>query len=595
MGDSKRWTVTYTKHLKQKRKVYQDGFLQLHVSTNKVMLYDECEKLLVCKVLKKEESVTSGETLELNGYLVDIGVPEGHNNPQPDSSVDYRKHNTGSRFKTPCNTKLNSKESSAQPRRPISPSQKIIKVVLPIIRITVQSCNVYIIVANIAEFKKRELLKYVSPKISPETTKPSTTEYQVLYTTQVTQKAKKYHDGFLQLVIRGSHGEQVMLFDASRKLLHSRYLKKDDIIKPGESIAFDAYLVDVGERQGSHIPASSVQGNNLSGVERMENDRQQPSVDTDTHAPVGKSEWQVSYTAQLTQKAKKYHDGFLQLEFCGSHGRQVVLYDLSKRPLERRFLKKDEVIRAGESVRFDGHLVDVGEPEGSHQSPVKLNEQDTGNRVIERRKLRQGLNNHLKVFPSIARGQSPSKPCLGQDAGLNSQITMEEKKSNRIVPPIKSSCDGSFGQDAGLNSPFTMEEKKSNPIVPPVKPLRDASQILSFLQGPMPQENVTGGGFLERSCQNIMDRESTEIMKAPDIASSKEHCGGGFQFTENIKMSNQLHQDKEAQTNMSEADTDTGLSILSSGGHSCLNSSEYKSAEEFSCKTELFPSFDLGF
>ncbi|XP_019446486.1 PREDICTED: uncharacterized protein LOC109349892 isoform X6 [Lupinus angustifolius] len=541
MGDSKRWTVTYTKHLKQKRKVYQDGFLQLHVSTNKVMLYDECEKLLVCKVLKKEESVTSGETLELNGYLVDIGVPEGHNNPQPDSSVDYRKHNTGSRFKTPCkDTKLNSKESSAQPRRPISPSQKIIK-----------------------EFKKRELLKYVSPKISPETTKPSTTEYQVLYTTQVTQKAKKYHDGFLQLVIRGSHGEQVMLFDASRKLLHSRYLKKDDIIKPGESIAFDAYLVDVGERQGSHIPASSVQGNNLSGVERMENDRQQPSVDTDTHAPVGKSEWQVSYTAQLTQKAKKYHDGFLQLEFCGSHGRQVVLYDLSKRPLERRFLKKDEVIRAGESVRFDGHLVDVGEPEGSHQSPVKLNEQDTGNRVIERRKLRQGLNNHLKVFPSIARGQSPSKPCLGQDAGLNSQITMEEKKSNRIVPPIKSSCD--------------------------------ASQILSFLQGPMPQENVTGGGFLERSCQNIMDRESTEIMKAPDIASSKEHCGGGFQFTENIKMSNQLHQDKEAQTNMSEADTDTGLSILSSGGHSCLNSSEYKSAEEFSCKTELFPSFDLGF
>ncbi|XP_019446487.1 PREDICTED: uncharacterized protein LOC109349892 isoform X7 [Lupinus angustifolius] len=526
MGDSKRWTVTYTKHLKQKRKVYQDGFLQLHVSTNKVMLYDECEKLLVCKVLKKEESVTSGETLELNGYLVDIGVPEGHNNPQPDSSVDYRKHNTGSRFKTPCkDTKLNSKESSAQPRRPISPSQKIIKVVLPIIRITVQSCNVYIIVANIAEFKKRELLKYVSPKISPETTKPSTTEYQVLYTTQVTQKAKKYHDGFLQLVIRGSHGEQVMLFDASRKLLHSRYLKKDDIIKPGESIAFDAYLVDVGERQGSHIPASSVQGNNLSGVERMENDRQQPSVDTDTHAPVGKSEWQVSYTAQLTQKAKKYHDGFLQLEFCGSHGRQVVLYDLSKRPLERRFLKKDEVIRAGESVRFDGHLVDVGEPEGSHQSPVKLNEQDTGNRVIERRKLRQGLNNHLKVFPSIAR----------------------------------------------------------------------ASQILSFLQGPMPQENVTGGGFLERSCQNIMDRESTEIMKAPDIASSKEHCGGGFQFTENIKMSNQLHQDKEAQTNMSEADTDTGLSILSSGGHSCLNSSEYKSAEEFSCKTELFPSFDLGF
>ncbi|KAE9614056.1 hypothetical protein Lalb_Chr05g0223951 [Lupinus albus] len=414
MGDSKRWTVTYTKHLKQKRKVYQDGFLQLHVSTNKVMLYDECEKVLVCRVLKKEEAITSGETLELNGYLVDIGVLEGHNEPKSDSNVDYRKHNAGSRFKTPCkDTKLNGKENSAQPRRPISPSQKIIK-----------------------EFKKRELLKYASPKISPETTKPSTTEYQVLYTTQVTQKAKKYHDGFLRLVIRGSHGEQVMLFDASRKNLHSRFLKKDDIIKPGESIAFDAYLIDIGECQGSHMPASSVQGNNFSGVERMENDRQQTSLDTDTHTTVGKSEvafvfwfhslhffpsfssihlyipflsnseWQVSYTAQLTQKAKKYHDGFLQLEFCGSRGRQVVLYDSSKRPLERRFLKKDEVVKVGESVRFDGHLVDVGEPQGSHQSPVKLNEQGTDNRVIGRRKLRQGLNDRLKVFPSVARGSS---------------------------------------------------------------------------------------------------------------------------------------------------------------------------------------------
>jgi hypothetical protein len=37
MADSKkRWTVTYTKHVKQKRKVYQDGFLVLNVSTGKV-------------------------------------------------------------------------------------------------------------------------------------------------------------------------------------------------------------------------------------------------------------------------------------------------------------------------------------------------------------------------------------------------------------------------------------------------------------------------------------------------------------------------------------------------------------------------------
>lgn len=34
-------------------------------------------------------------------------------------------------------------------------------------------------------------------------------------------------------------------------------------------------------------------------------------------------EWQVLYTTQLTQKAKKYHDGFLRLAISGSLGRQV--------------------------------------------------------------------------------------------------------------------------------------------------------------------------------------------------------------------------------------------------------------------------------
>ena len=83
---------------------------------------------------------------------------------------------------------------------------------------------------------------------------------------------------------------------------------------------------------------------------------------------------------------------------------QVVLYDLSKRPLERRFLRKDEVIREGESVYFDGHLVEVGEHEGSHHSPVKLNERGTGNNVVERRQLGHGQNGFHNVCPSFAKG-----------------------------------------------------------------------------------------------------------------------------------------------------------------------------------------------
>jgi hypothetical protein len=84
---------------------------------------------------------------------------------------------------------------------------------------------------------------------------------------------------------------------------------------------------------------------------------------------------------------------------------QVILYDLSKRPLERRFLKKDEVIKAGSLVYFAGHLVDVGEPEGSHQSPVKLSERVSGGEnVVEKTQQRHGQKVCRELHPSTAKG-----------------------------------------------------------------------------------------------------------------------------------------------------------------------------------------------
>lgn len=50
-----------------------------------------------------------------------------------------------------------------------------------------------------------------------------------------------------------------------------------------------------------------------------------------------------------------------------------MLYDASKNLLNTRFLKKDEIMRSDESVAFDGHLVDIGEPEKENQVPVDLN------------------------------------------------------------------------------------------------------------------------------------------------------------------------------------------------------------------------------
>lgn len=45
-----------------------------------------------------------------------------------------------------------------------------------------------------------------------------------------------------------------MLFDENRKLLDSRFIKKDETVRSGESIAFDAHLVEIGECERDHKP-----------------------------------------------------------------------------------------------------------------------------------------------------------------------------------------------------------------------------------------------------------------------------------------------------------------------------------------------------
>ncbi|GMI78585.1 hypothetical protein HRI_001527800 [Hibiscus trionum] len=206
----KRWSVTYTKHIKQKRKVYHDGFLDLHIPTNKLMLFDESDKLLECRMLRKDEVVSSAETLTFASYFVDVGIL--HSPPHLNSSDARRK----------C--------SESRPiNRSLSPSQKIIR-----------------------EFKRTEIRKYAAQQTDPTTTKGSVAEWQVLYTTHVTQKAKKYHDGFLKLINSGTLQRQIMLYDESKKQINSRFLKKDEVIQSGESIVFDAHLVNIGDAEGNH-------------------------------------------------------------------------------------------------------------------------------------------------------------------------------------------------------------------------------------------------------------------------------------------------------------------------------------------------------
>ncbi|KAK6246701.1 hypothetical protein SCA6_009791 [Theobroma cacao] len=415
--EKKRWSVTYTKHIKQKRKVYQDGFLDLHISTSKLMLYDDSEKLLECRMLRKDEVVSPAQTLSFSAYHVDVGLLHG------------------SHFSSDAGTNSNK-------ARPIdlSPSQKIIR-----------------------EFKKTELRKYGAPQTSPTTMKTSVTEWQVLYTTQLTQKSKRYHDGFLRVSVCGSLGRQVVLFDEHRKLLESSFLKRDVVIRSGESIPLDAHLVEIGECKGND---SSNDGK--LGI------RHEQKHQSESDGAFGK-EWQVMYTTQVTQKAKKYHDGFLQLTNSGTLQRQIMLYDGSKKLINSRFLKKDEVIQSGESIAFDAHLVEIGEPEGNYQGLMDSDVRVSNSNIAGKTGLMHRVQNCLKTNKSFLKGQ-----------------------------PQKSACAREYADPSYSIS--NIDETKLSENVSANKPLRDAIQILSILQKPIMQDSIATVS-MDRNIMNPVPKE----------------------------------------------------------------------------------------
>lgn len=51
---------------------------------------------------------------------------------------------------------------------------------------------------------------------------------------------------------------QVMLCDSSEKLLECRLLKSDEVVRCGETLMFNAYLVDVGDLEGGDRPFNGV-------------------------------------------------------------------------------------------------------------------------------------------------------------------------------------------------------------------------------------------------------------------------------------------------------------------------------------------------
>ncbi|KAF9602231.1 hypothetical protein IFM89_025941 [Coptis chinensis] len=335
MEELKKWTVTYTKHLKQKRKLYQDGVLQLHCSngTHKFYLYDENGMVIDSRFLKKGEAVECGKTLNFSGYLVDILDIEDKSKPL-------------------LSDLKNVQEMVKKPRQKFG---------------TLHGTEL-----------KPSPLKHFEVKVKEEE-KEKTTEWHVLYTTQKTQKAKKYHDGILRLVVGLSHTKQVFLYDDRDKLLESRFLKKDEVVRYGETLTFEGYLVDIGnlEENCQPIPDSNVQGRVKRSIENFgrlngKNAGNSSSSVASKSSGLGKNvepdkqpnannkrEWVALYTAQKTQKAKKFHDGVLRLSVGVCQRKQFYLYDENGMAIDSRFLKKGEAVECGKTLNFSGYLVDI--------------------------------------------------------------------------------------------------------------------------------------------------------------------------------------------------------------------------------------------
>lgn len=81
-----------------------------------------------------------------------------------------------------------------------------------------------------------------------------------------------------------------------------------------------------------------------------------------------------------------------------------MLYDASKRQLDCRFLKKDEIISSGESISFDAHLVDIGEPGGENQLLEDLNIQGNNSNDASKPGTMHGQPNGIKDNKSVTKG-----------------------------------------------------------------------------------------------------------------------------------------------------------------------------------------------
>ncbi|XP_044945866.1 uncharacterized protein LOC123395023 isoform X1 [Hordeum vulgare subsp. vulgare] len=381
--EPRQWAATYTTQLRQKRKAYHDGVLLLHPDSRRLVLLDDAGVTIDARSLREAEYVSEGASLEFPCHLVDVGeaqrVPTTARpgRPSSESAAPRTAYRGGARAR-------HGAANTCAPRAFVNPPKR--------------------------GAGKTEAAGSGCARSAGSTFQ----EWSALYTTQVSQKAKKYHDGFVKLVQSGLYSKQIVLLDEDGQTLGTRHLKSGECVESGKKCSFPGYLIEIGEATNLNKggePKSSEEPMVQTRPKRVENanskmgigttsslkfispqksiqfvgfDESKSEATSSSNKPeLGKSEvaaagstgslmgsadssskeieWSVLYTAQLNQKAKKFHDGVIRLVQAGPNAKQIVLLDEEGGVLGTRYFNSGESIECGKRCQFPNYIIEVAE------------------------------------------------------------------------------------------------------------------------------------------------------------------------------------------------------------------------------------------
>nr|BAD23410.1 hypothetical protein [Oryza sativa Japonica Group]BAD33711.1 hypothetical protein [Oryza sativa Japonica Group] len=355
-AEPRRWAATYTKHVKQKRKAYQDGAIVLHRASVNLVLLDDAGGTVECRTLRTGEEVFPGASLAFQRHLVDVGEPE----PHPGSGSSSAAASPASRGVHRGGASARARPSAVNSRPPRA-------------------------------FADPNTKGGGGGGGKDEAVGSSFQEWTALYTTQLTQKAKKFHDGVVRLAQVSSHAKQIILLDEEGGVLATRYLKSGESLETGKKCHFPNYLIEICEAKSVNKDLEDSKSSNTAGSSKPETSKI-GVVDAGSSGSIMGStdsefkEWSALYTTQLTQKAKKYHDGVIKLVQVGSHAKQIVLLDEDGGVLGSRYLKSGESVESGMKYQLPNYLIEVCEirkqkndVESKHPSEVVLSQTGSAN------------------------------------------------------------------------------------------------------------------------------------------------------------------------------------------------------------------------